>query len=248
MPRAPRPIPTREASASRAVRRRRARPARALTTESDHLLPAPLRPAQRPLLRQERAKRSYQALLDAAQRLFASAGYDAVGTPEIAAAAGVSVGTCYRYFTDKKQVFLEVMRRYLQAGYHEALDRLTPERFIGKARHETIDNAIGVLFDFVNRQPGLNRVLVEMSLRDPDIARLRASFEAVAYQRLARLIAAICPPAVIPDPEATAWVVQAAVLECATGIGGGGRHKLMDLARARKALAAMIERLLFPSG
>ena len=51
-----------------------------------------------PDFRQERSRRSYQALLDAAEELFSKHGYDAVGTPEIAEQACVSVCTFYRYF------------------------------------------------------------------------------------------------------------------------------------------------------
>lgn len=211
--------------------------------------------AQLPPVQQERARKSYEALLDAAERLVARDGYDAVGTPQIAAEAGVSVGTFYRYFDDKKQVYLEIMRRFLRDAVHQTLDRLTPERFLGKARHETIEDTVGILFEYAQRQPGMNRVLVEMSLRDPDVARLRAEFEASACQRLAALIATICPRAVIPDPEATAWVLQAAALECATAVASGEASSYalpairpaLSAARARAALTAMIERLLFPA-
>src|SRR5512146_973759 len=90
-----------------------------------------------PDFRQERARRSYQALLDSAAELFANQGYDAVGTPEIAQKAGVSVGTFYRYFDDKHEVYLEIMRRTMVTAYRETIESLTPERFVGLARHET---------------------------------------------------------------------------------------------------------------
>src|SRR5215471_7734417 len=79
-----------------------------------------------PDFRQERSRRSYQALLDAAAELFAQHGYDAVGTPEIAQHAGVSVGTFYRYFDDKHEVYLEVIRRNLAQTYGDTIERLTP--------------------------------------------------------------------------------------------------------------------------
>jgi AcrR family transcriptional regulator len=203
--------------------------------------------AKAPPLRQERAKRSYQALLDAAERLFGRDGYDAVGTPEIAAEAGVSVGTFYRYFEDKKQAYLEVARRYLRDAYHDTLGRLTPELMIGEGRSQTIERTVAVLFDYVHRRPGLNRVLVETSLRDPEVAALRASFERAACERIAALVAAICPPSQVPDPEATAWVVLAAGLECAIRSDGGRSCLAMDAPRVRRALAMTIERLLFPA-
>jgi AcrR family transcriptional regulator len=184
--------------------------------------------------------------------LFATAGYDAVGTPEIAAAAGVAVGTFYRYFDDKKQVFLEIVRRYLRNAIGETLDRLTPDRFVGLARHETIEETVAIWFAYVSRQPGLGRVLLEMSFRDADVARLRAEFETAACQRLAVLIAAVCPADVVPDPEATAWVLHAAALECAWSAVSERERGLsqgplapVSAQRTRAALTQLIERTLF---
>src|SRR6478609_3958069 len=77
-----------------------------------------------PDFRQERSRKSYQALLDAAEELFSAQGYDAVGTPEIAQKAGVSVGTFYRYFEDKHEVYLEIMRRTMKQAYTATIERL----------------------------------------------------------------------------------------------------------------------------
>src|SRR6185436_20309955 len=109
-------------------------------------LPGVLRPVREPDFRQHRSRRSYLALIDAATALFGSHGYDAVGTPEIAERAGVSVGTFYRYFDDKHEIYLEIMRRTMVAAYSETIERLTPERFVGATRHETIAQSVAVLF------------------------------------------------------------------------------------------------------
>src|SRR5262245_23582377 len=58
---------------------------------------------------QQRAHDTHRALLDAAAELFAARGFDGTQSPDIARAAGVSVGTFYRYFADKRQAFLELM-------------------------------------------------------------------------------------------------------------------------------------------
>src|SRR5215475_2297223 len=84
-------------------------------------LPVVLRPTREPDFRQDRARRSYLALIDAATALFGAHGYDAVGTPEIAERAGVSVGTFYRYFDDKHTIYLEVARRTMASAYQETI-------------------------------------------------------------------------------------------------------------------------------
>jgi AcrR family transcriptional regulator len=209
-------------------------------------LPAILRDAREPDFQQDRARRSYLALIDAATALFSAHGYDAVGTPEIAQRAGVSVGTFYRYFDDKLEIYLEIVRRTMVAGYHKTIANLGPERFVGLARHETISETIAFLFDHVMSQPQLTRSFREMSLREAKVAELLRAFEQVSVARLANLIAAIVGRAIIPDPEATAWVLHAAAMETAYGLAGHLGPSPIGAERARKALTAFIERALFP--
>jgi len=172
-----------------------------------------LREAPSPDFRQERSRRSYHALLDAAAELFAAHGYDAVGTPEIAQHAGVSVGTFYRYFDDKREVYLAIMRHTMNTAYNETLARLTPERFAGRLRHDTISEAVGVLFEHVLEWPELTRSFMEMSLRDPAVAELRRAFEQLAHDRLATLIAAVTTRAAVPDPAAFAYVLYGSAMQ-----------------------------------
>ena len=199
-----------------------------------------------PEFRQERSRRSYEALLAAAEELFALHGYDAIGTPEIAQKAGVSVGTFYRYFDDKHEVYLEIMRRMMVSAYSETIDRLTPEHFVGRARHETISEACSILFDHVLSRPQLTRSFMEMSLRDPNVGELRRAFEQIGVQRLATLIEAITPRTHVPDPEAFSYVLYGAAMQCAYGLAVHLVPSSIDRERARAALTAFIERALFP--
>jgi AcrR family transcriptional regulator len=201
--------------------------------------------ARAPQFTQDRARRTYEALIEAATVAFSADGYDATGSPDIADRAGVSVGTFYRYFDDKKQLFLEVSRRHLAAGYERILEGLTPERFIGKARHATISTAIDVLCAHVAQYPAMERVFVEMSLRDPEVARLRRAFDDAGRTRLAALITAVTPRSRVPDPEATAWVLYTAAVECAAALSGLHGPPPVSPAAAKAALAAVLERALF---
>src|SRR5829696_8068025 len=56
----------------------------------------------------ERSAATRGALVAAARRLWSERGYTDVGTPEIAAAAGVTRGAMYHQFTDKAALFLAV--------------------------------------------------------------------------------------------------------------------------------------------
>jgi len=205
-----------------------------------------LRATKEPDFRQERSRRSYLALIDAATELFGAHGYDAIGTPEIAQRAGVAVGTFYRYFDDKKEVYLEVVRRTMTSAYADTIEGLTPQRFLGRARHETIDECVRILFQHVLARPELSRSFTEMSLRDRDVAALRRAFEMVSVQRLTMLITAIVPREVVPDPEATAYVLYGSAMQTAYSLAGHTGLPPVSAERTRAALTSFIERALFP--
>jgi AcrR family transcriptional regulator len=58
---------------------------------------------------EERSAATRDALIAAARKLWGLRGYAEVGTPEIAAAAGVTRGAMYHQFTDKAALFSEVV-------------------------------------------------------------------------------------------------------------------------------------------
>jgi AcrR family transcriptional regulator len=193
---------------------------------------------------QERARKTFEALLDAASVAFLDAGYDATGTPDIAARAGVSVGTFYRYFDDKKQAYLEITRRYLAEAYHRIMDRLTPQRFVGLDSAATIAESVDILLEQATRHPTMHKTFVEMSLRDADVLELRRAFDKITHEKLTALIAAVCAKTV-RDPAATALVLHVAAVECASVIGGIRGSIPVDAARAKAALSSLLYRALF---
>jgi AcrR family transcriptional regulator len=194
---------------------------------------------------QERARKTYEALVEAGGRLFAARGFDATQTPDIAAGAGVSVGTFYRYFTDKLEIFLEIQRRHLARAYHEVMGKLTPDRFRGVARRAAIEEALRVLLDNILRAPAMHRVFVEMAIRDPKVAALKRTFDDAARVALAGLIGTISPRDQVADPEATAYIIHTAVVECAIAISGARGAPPVSRERALAALGAMVHRTVF---
>jgi AcrR family transcriptional regulator len=62
-------------------------------------------------------------ILQAAQRLFASRGYDGTTTRDLASAAGVAEGTLFRHFENKKAILIEVATQ----GWVEILTDLLTE-------------------------------------------------------------------------------------------------------------------------
>lgn len=61
--------------------------------------------------KQARSKNTTQILLEAASQVLVQEGYDRATTNRIAERAGMSVGTLYRYFDDKEDIYLEVLEQ-----------------------------------------------------------------------------------------------------------------------------------------
>ncbi len=79
---------------------------------SDKRSPATARRSKR---RSRDPEASRRALVDAAAQLFNSAGYHGTDTNRIAIAAGYTPGTFYTHFEDKRAIFLEVYRQWVDA-------------------------------------------------------------------------------------------------------------------------------------
>jgi AcrR family transcriptional regulator len=85
-------------------------PPRARTDAAQRPPPKQRRSTRRRASRQPAEVRRDQ-LVQAALKVFARAGYRSTGTLDIAREAGVGEPTIYRYFADKKELYLEVLRR-----------------------------------------------------------------------------------------------------------------------------------------
>ncbi len=83
------------------------------------------------LARSQAARR--RRVLDATLQLAAEGGFDAVQMRDVAAAAGVALGTVYRYFTSKERLLLEAMAEQ-QADLRSYLATHPPKDATASAR------------------------------------------------------------------------------------------------------------------
>lgn len=190
------------------------------------------------VFQQERAERTYRAILAAAAKVFPKRGFEGAQVPDIARAAGVSVGIVYRYFDDKREIFLEMLESHLNAARAEVSARLAPDMFVGVAPVSAIARVVEVVFDEAMRDPALAKVYLAVSLTDKDVAKMR--IESETYDR--SVVAAILETAVsrkrVPDPAAAALVIERAVqgtaVDCVIG------SKTVSPEAAKAALQSMI--------
>lgn len=200
---------------------------------------------------QKRARDTHQRLLEAAAEVFTERGYDDTQTPDIAERAGVSVGTFYRYFADKRQAFVELTELHLQRSYERVMTRLTPEAFAStrnrRERRAAVDHVIDILFESTAENPRLTRVFMAEAMRDEGLAKLRDDFEARGCEALAMLIRQIVPESRIPDADAAARVISVAAQDVAFVTAGlrGPPPTKREAQAIRAALADMLYRYAF---
>lgn len=186
-----------------------------------------------------------ETLVRAASSVFWTKGYHDTQTPEIAAAAGVSVGTFYRYFRDKRDILLEIGRREIEEAHREVRSLLTPDRFAGKNRRAAITAVIHILIAAVAKHPDRHRLFIEMALRDPEFAAVKRQYDDEARTLLAQIIAAVCPEDMVSDAEATAYMLHIALSECALYLAGIHGDQPVTRERGMAALGEIVDQALF---
>lgn len=119
--------------------------------------------------KQARAQEKRQALLESGSILFVEQGYEHTTAKEIAAHAGVATGTFYRYFSDKRQLLLSLLKDKLESLMppQPNWNNLDPEKVLSKILQEH--------FERLNKL-GLHKVLPELIHHDKELAQ--ALFEA----------------------------------------------------------------------
>ena len=84
-----------------------------------------------------------QQLIEAAKEVFAQKGYHATTVDDITRAAGVAKGTFYLYFSEKREIYYEVVRAFLQlikdAGSSVAREVRSPEQFLARAESAALE-------------------------------------------------------------------------------------------------------------
>ncbi|WP_194814153.1 TetR/AcrR family transcriptional regulator [Nocardia sp. XZ_19_385] len=108
---------------------------------------------------QERARATREHILDTAATLFGERGIANTSTNRIAAEAGVSIGTVYRYFSDRAVIVEELLRRLL-----ETIEQRFTQQIFGLSDRSTLEMVTGileVLSEELAAQARLVRALVE---------------------------------------------------------------------------------------
>jgi AcrR family transcriptional regulator len=106
---------------------------------------------------QRRARQTVDAVLDAVTVILKREGVDAVTTNRLAEVAGVSIGSVYQYFPDKRAIF-----RALHDRHAEAMGSLVERTLVGHAaspRDEMLRGLVEALIDAHAADPHVHELL-----------------------------------------------------------------------------------------
>ena len=195
--------------------------------------------------KQARSKQTKEKIVQAAIRLFQERGYEKTTSNDIAAAAGVSVGSFYVYFTDKRQLLLTIFDRLSDELFKNIFDGLKPEHLFDEEFPARIKHAVANAVVDKQKHSGLHRVICELVLKDAEFATRHRAMTDRSIAKLQELIS-LANKAKLTyeiDVEAASFVVHRVVFDLSQDYCTGAVS--FDQSRAIEALSEMIYRFLF---
>lgn len=156
---------------------------------------------------QARSIEKKKRILEAATILIGSKGFQGTNAKEIAKEAGVSVGTFYAYFKDKKTVLMEMLGQHM-AEVDQSIFQQLESMIKGGATGRDVMRKVVELGDASHHQPpALLRTLLAMRYTDEDIAQFSQAENEALIAKLVALLKTMRAQLRVTDLEAAARVV-----------------------------------------
>ena len=189
---------------------------------------------------QKRSIETKNRILVAAKDQFAKNGFHGTNAKEIATAAGVSVGSFYSYFKDKKSLFMEIFNEHIE----EKVVRILGEHQVDPNNgRESVYRLIKAMLDAHDPYPQFHREVLAMRYSDPEVEAAFTEMDQHTLAHVERFIEQFLDKLRIKDIKTAARIISAAVEEIICSITIFGKDQEAD--RLIDGLADMIHRYLF---
>jgi AcrR family transcriptional regulator len=196
--------------------------------------------------KQARSRRTRARILEAAGKVFEEGGYDEATTAEIARRAGVSVGSVYSYFTDKRAILIEILEENFAQIEMVIVAGLSPDRWIGGDLRTKVRALVETAIKSRRLQPGVQRILWERYFKDPRVKESMETIEGTGVEAIERLLHALRERGVarVKDIPSAAFVIHNSVEWIASRLVlGEAPEGVLDA--AVDTTSEMISRLIF---
>lgn len=191
------------------------------------------RAAMRKEPRQARSRATVDAIVQAGAHILGSQGWAGFNTNEVAAAAGVSIGSLYQYFPDKQALVEAIRQRHL----NDVLAVLPKPDAGEKPLPLLVADLVEGMIAAHSIHPSLHRVLLEIAPPHSGSDSAQAAFQMQYLERYQALVAA-CPRA--RGKTAKAMVVQVLSATMEGVIHGATRNGMLKSPELKRELVHLI--------
>lgn len=181
--------------------------------------------------------------MSAAMDEFGAKGFHGTNAKGIAKGAGVSVGTFYAYFTDKKAILFEIINQHMIEIDQSVFKTLTRKIQDGATGREVLSHIVKLGHEAHHHSPELLRVMLSMQYIDEDFQVYAATEFKNTTTKLSKFLETISDRLRVTDMEAAAQVVANAFEETMHSVATGRPH--VEQNRLYNALIDMTSMYIF---
>ncbi|MCF4966924.1 TetR/AcrR family transcriptional regulator [Nostoc sp. CMAA1605] len=160
--------------------------------------------------RQARSQERVNRIIDVAEKLFITQGYDATTTNAIASHAQIPIGSLYQFFPDKTAIVQALALRYCEL-LHQRLAILHHPEFAKLPLSTLVDHLIDISEKFFWENPGYYEIFMEVQGVIPEVQAIEDAADAKLMGDLASLLAQREAGLDQTDYEAIAFVLVKAI-------------------------------------
>jgi AcrR family transcriptional regulator len=161
--------------------------------------------------RQVRSLERVNQILDVAEQLFISEGYNATTTNAIAARAKVPIGSLYQFFPDKMAILQALTMRYMEL-LHQQFTELNTAETASLPLSTFVDQMINSSDRFFTDHPGYHAIFMQVQGTMPELEAIETAADAQLIEDLATFLSKYYPADLDhTDYEAIAFVLVKAI-------------------------------------
>ena len=157
---------------------------------------------------QKRSIEKKEKIKDVAIKLFSENGYHNVSTNEIAKSAGISIGTLYNYFSDKKAIYNELVGDL----YTQVLGKITPEVLSPvNSPIALIERYVNLIMEGHTYMTNFQREITALSYQDAEFRKLEETYRAFATKKILSLLQEYKHYLRITDFDTASFILQTCI-------------------------------------
>lgn len=158
----------------------------------------------------ERKTETQKKIVDAAMSLFSSKGYYQTNSKEIAREAGVSTGSFYTYFTDKKDALKYILNTYIQEVISDVAES-EDDPISSIDRKVILKDTIVKSFNLHNFSIGFYQQVTTLSIADEEIGLIFEEYKTTILMRISKLLEYFAPELSADFREAASIIIHSAI-------------------------------------